>query len=195
MPTFRNEKYGFEMDLPDGWAMSAGLYRIPVILSNTIKRANILVEFAHGADEHLNIVVEPMMIPEPPPEINELVFTLSAQDMGYTDVEFGRILVGGRLHSWARYTMLSKVWLKKYHIILNGTGYAITASCATEGRRPACEPTWDKIAQSLRLLNPVDASITALSESPRGRRTLDRMRELLLAQIQERRFKARSQQR
>jgi hypothetical protein len=186
MPSYRNEQHAFEIDLPADWSITRGLARIPVVLSNVIMRANILEEFSCGPDQWLNIVVE-RMIPEPPPETNEMAFSLIAQDRNYTDLEFGRITVAGRLHAWARYVMLSRVWVKKYLIVLNGHGYAITASSSSQDKLPAYEKTWDCIATSLRLIGPVSDSIAALNDTPSARRTLEKLREAYEMRLKERR--------
>lgn len=185
MSTYRNEKYGFEIDLPSGWGTTSGISRIPVILSNFIKRANILEEFSFGKNEFLNIVVERMQ-PEIPPDINELVFTLNALEMKYTDLKFGRITVGGREHAWAYYVMNRKGWLKKYMIVLNGYGYAFTASCPIEHRSPAMEETWDNIATSLRLLKPIDSSLITLNNSPQVKHSIEMLRQELKRQLEAR---------
>ena len=182
MPTYRNGKYGFEIDLPAGWAVSSGFSRVPVHLANVINRANVLEEFTNGRVEHLNIVVERMQ-PELPPDINELIFTLNARERGYTSVQFGRITVGGRVHAWASYVMNLKGWLKKYLIVLNGYGYALTASCPIERRSLEVEGTWDSIATSFRLLNPIDSSVIALNDSPQAQRLLEQLRNELLTQL------------
>ena len=182
MLKYRNEKYGFEIDLPSGWGTTSGFSRIPVILSNLIQQANILEEFSDGEKERLNIVVE-LLQPEIPPDINELIFTLRAQEMNYTDVQFGRITVGGRVHACISYVMNKKGWLKKYLIVLNGYGYALTASCPLVDRNPKIEEIWDNIARSLRLLNPIDDSVIAINNSPQARRAIELMREQLKRQV------------
>lgn len=184
-PTYRNDKYGFTLDLPIGWTISSGVSRIPFILSNVINRANILEEFSLDNKEYLNIVVEQMQ-PEFPPDINELMFALQAQEMNYTDLQFGRITIGGRDHAWVCYVMTGKGWLKKYMIVLNGYGYALTASCPLEHRSPVVEKTWDGIAASFRLLRPIDNSGTTLNTSPQARRSIELLREKLKTQLEER---------
>jgi hypothetical protein len=185
MSKYRNEKYGFEIDLPSGWGITSGFSRIPVILSNAIQHANILEEFSDGNKECLNIVVEPLQ-PEIPPDINELIFTIRAQEMNYTEIQFGRITVGGRVHTCVSYVMNQKGWLKKYLILLNGYGYALTASCPLVDRNPRIEETWDNIARSLRLLNPIDDSIVPINNSPQARRSIELMREQLQRQVKAR---------
>lgn len=186
MSKYRNEKYGFELDLPNGWGISSGISRIPVMLSNVFMRANILEEFSCGGKEHLNIVVESMQ-PEIPPDINELMFTLQAQKMNYTDLQFGRITVEERVHAWVSYVMNQKGWLKKYLIVLNGYGYALTASCPIDHRSHTVEQTWDNTATSFRLLNPMDNSVAAFNNSPQARRSIELLREQLKMQIREQR--------
>lgn len=182
---YRNEEYGFEIDLPGGWGVTSGFSRIPVILSNMIQRANILEEFSDGDKARLNIVVE-LLQPEIPPDVNELIFTLRAQEMNYAEVQFGRIAVGGREHACVSYVMNQKGWLKKYLIVLNGYGYALTASCPLVARNPQVEETWDDIARSLRLLNPIDDSVIAINNSMQARRSIALMREQLQQQIKAR---------
>ncbi len=185
MSTYRNKEYGFEIDLPAGWAVTSGFSRIPVILSNVIKQANILEEFSFDNKEFLNIVVERMQ-PEVPPDINELIFMLHAQEMNYTDLKFGRIAVSGRTHAWACYVMNQKGWLKKYMIILNGFGYALTASCPIEHKSSTVEETWDGIAASLRLLTPMDNSLIAFNNSPQVQHSIEMLRQELRRQLEAR---------
>jgi len=185
MSKYRNEKYGFEIELPSGWGITSGFARIPVILSNMIQHANILEEFSNSGKEFLNIVVEQMR-PEIPPDINELIFTLRAQEMNYTGVQFGRIMIGERNHACVSYVMNQKGWLKKYLIVLNGYGYALTASCPLDNKTPQVEETWDNIARSLRLLNPIDESVIAINNSPQARRSIELMREQLQRQLRAR---------
>ncbi len=138
--------------------------------------------FSYGNKEYLNIVIE-LLQPEVPPDINELIFTLNAQEKNYTDLQFGRITIGGRDHAWVCYVMNGKGWLKKYMIVLNGYGYALTASCPIDHRSPMVEESWDSITASFRLLYPIDKSVTALNNSPQARRLIETTREQLMMQL------------
>lgn len=182
---YRSDKFGFEIDLPRGWAISSGFSRIPVILSNIINRANILEEFSYGNKEFLNIVVEPMQ-PEIPPDINELAFTLQAQQMNYTDLRFDKITVARRLHTYADYVMNGKGWLRKYMIVIDGHGYAFTASCPLAHRSPSVENTWNRIVASFRLLKPVDKSVIEFNDSPQVQKSIELLRQQLRMQVTER---------
>jgi hypothetical protein len=161
MKTYRSEKHGFEIDIPEEWSPASG--RMPMLPAAMFALKSgwapgVEVQFL-GADESVNISIEPMT-PEPPPDVTELMFRLAAQDMGYANCEFGRITVGGRQHTWARYLLAGEIWSKKYMLVMDGKGYAITAACHGEPCSPGeplfaqRERVWDAVALSFRLLAP-----------------------------------------
>jgi hypothetical protein len=156
METYRNEKYGFEIDMPDEWFLYTGtLPLLPTILFAIVNGwiPKVDVEFSTGPNEYINIAVE-IIRPEPSPQFLEYFFSQYAQQMNFADCMFGRIFVGQKEHVWARYQMPNNVWSKKYMIILNGVGYAISASCSGKEMIIRREKSWDEIAASLRLLKP-----------------------------------------
>jgi hypothetical protein len=157
MKTYQNEKRGFEIDMPDEWQFyTKSPPLIPTIMF-TIAYGWIPtsdIQFSTGPNEYLNIVVE-IIDPEPSPQFIEYFFTQYAQQMNFTDCVFGRIFVVKKPHVWARYQMADNVWSKKYMIILDRVGYAITASCSGKEMFIQREKNWDGIAASLRLLKPV----------------------------------------
>ena len=108
--------------------------------------------------------------------------------MNYADLKFGRITVGGRDHAWVCYIMNGKGWLKKYMIVLNGHGYALTASCLIGHRSPTVEEKWDSIAASVRLLTPIDNSLIAFNNSPQVRHSIELLREQLKTQLEARKL-------
>jgi hypothetical protein len=156
--TYRDKKHGFEIDLPEEWFLcTKPPSLIPTIMvaiaHGQVPRTD--VEFSTGPNEYLNIVVE-KMIPEPSPETIEHSFKLYARQMGFADCAYGRIFVEQREHPWARYRMQDEVWLKKYMIVLERKGYAITASCVGTEMFFQRGKIWNQIAESFRLVAPTD---------------------------------------
>ena len=150
--TYRDKKHGFEIDIPEDWSIQEGA--VPVLASVLFKwrhgwgpKADVV--FTHGSDEALNIMIETMS-PEPTPNDTERFFRVYAQSMNYTNCEYGRIMVGGKVHTWSRYLFDNTLWSKKYMIVLDGKGYAITASCNDKKTFSQREKVWDTIALSLR---------------------------------------------
>ncbi len=181
-----SDRYCFEISFPDDWGKSSGLSRIPVFLSNTFMHANILDEFTNRRKEYLNIVMETMR-PEPPPDITAMLFEMRALQANYTGVELGRINIGGRDHTWASYVMNGKGWLKKYMIVLNGLGYALTASCPIEQRNNEVEEGWDRIAASLKLTTPIDQDVLIFNGSYEATQMIESLRKELWLERERRR--------
>jgi hypothetical protein len=152
--TYRYERAGFEIDLPVDWSPydenPSPLESLGTKLSFGWT-PHLDAAFRCGENETLNVVIEPML-PEPPPHLTQQMFGLVAPRMGYTDCQFGRISVGGKAHTCVRYTMGGRVWCKKYLLVFDGQGYAITASCDDPNLFSQRESIWDTIASSLRVL-------------------------------------------
>ncbi len=109
-----------------------------------------ILRFEHTPDEAFNLTARPLL-PERLLEYTEFEFRQYTQHQGYTDLEFGRILVGGRYHVLARYNMGKGAWSKKYMIVFAGIEYAITATCFDQLKLAEKESNWDAIVKSFRL--------------------------------------------
>jgi hypothetical protein len=164
MSKYVNDDYYFEIEFPNDWEKTSGFSRIPIFLSNTIMNANILEEFTNKKKEYLNIVIETMR-PEIPPDLTEMMFQLTALQMNYTYIESGRINIEARDHTWSSYVISNKVWSKKYMIVLNGYGYALTTSCPIEQSSNKVGEEWDRIVASFKLTKPIDKEVLTLNES------------------------------
>ncbi|MCD4738561.1 MAG: tetratricopeptide repeat protein [Anaerolineae bacterium] len=156
LKTYQDEKHGFEIAIPEDWS----IYKeaAPMLASVFFRLAHgwtpdVDIAFTCSPNEILNIVVE-TMTPEPTPNFTERFFRLYAQNMNFTNCEYGRITVGNKAHTWSRYQVKNKIWSKKYMIVLDGKGYAITASCNGKEMFLQREKIWDAIAASFRLLAP-----------------------------------------
>ena len=114
MKTYKNKEYGFEIDIPEDWSLHKD--RV-VLLWNFLIRLmrgwtpRLIVAFTCGPNEILNLIIEPMT-PEPSPEVTQRLFAYSVQNKGYSNLEFGRIAIGGRNHTWVRYLMFKKYGLR-----------------------------------------------------------------------------------
>jgi hypothetical protein len=152
--TYRYEQAGFEIDLPADWSPDKGG---PTPFGKLVAGLrfgwdpHVDGEFRRGANETLNVVIEPMS-PEPGPYLTRQLFSLTAPRMGYEDCQYGTISVGGKPHTCVRYTIGGRAWCKKYLLVLDGKGYAVTASCDDPDLFSQREKVWDTIASSLRVV-------------------------------------------
>jgi hypothetical protein len=106
--------------------------------------------FRCGYNEAFNLQIGPFS-PECPSSQTEDEFRRYAQSKRYTSLEFGRFIVEGTVHVWARYYMGNGAWSKKYMIILSETEYVITATCFNQAELAKKEQIWDEIVSSFRL--------------------------------------------
>jgi tetratricopeptide (TPR) repeat protein len=137
MRTYRNDKLGFEMDVPEEWPRPSALDTDGVLFDRT-------------PIEKFNILVGPRL-PERLQEYTEFEFRQYIQKQGFTDLDFGRTSVGGRDHVWARYRMGDGTWAKKYMLVFAGIEYAITASSYDRQMFAEREGIWDAVVRSFRL--------------------------------------------
>ena len=126
--TFRDERHGFEIDIPDEWSAPTGEF----------------IGFRSDADqfafqlppyEAFNIVVGDLK-PEYSLEETRKELRRYVSEKGYEHLRFGGITVLGKQHVWARYLMESSYWTIKYRIVFVGIEYEIRVQdrCRTPGR-------------------------------------------------------------
>ncbi len=194
-PMFRytNDKYGFQIDFPDDWGKSSGFARMPMRMANLVNNADIREEFTNQKKEFFNIVIQAMQ-PEIPPDIAEMIFQTQALERRYTDIAVGRIYIEGREHTWATYAMTGglgfQAWSKKYMIVLNGYGYALTASCPREHAGSDVEQAWDRIASSFKLTGPLDRNALILNGSKEAQQAIAALRIDVRGELERARYRA-----
>lgn len=157
MKTYTDSEHGFKIDLPDDWVVDD--YKLPIIarvLFRLIyrgpqKNAMAFVRGSNETLETLNISVEKMS-PDISPELTRYFFIKYAKQSGYTIANFGRILLGGKEHTCVRYQIAENVWSKKYMLVFNDIGYAITTCYRNIGFPVEKEGEWDLIVSSFHLL-------------------------------------------
>ena len=135
MKTCRNEQLGFEIDVPEDWSLPTG---------------SALDDLRCHPDEAIDFAIGPPL-PELLPDYIEREFTRYAQGMRYTNLEFGRISVGGKEHVWVRYHRGRGEWTKKYMLAFGGIQYVITTTGANQTTFAKREKVWDAMVSSFRL--------------------------------------------
>lgn len=142
--THRNEKYGFEIDLPEECR------------SSSIQREGPKEYMQYGChEEAFNFEAAPLF-PEPRLDQTEHDFVQFAVFRGFTRVKFGRITIRGKEHVCVSYhasDVMGERWNKKYMIVFDGTEYTITAICNDAKWFEQREKDWDAIVRSFRLLD------------------------------------------
>jgi tetratricopeptide (TPR) repeat protein len=146
MKNYQNEKYGFEISIPDEWSIYEGNGT-----SHSLGKDQTLI-FKCRKNEAFNIQITPLAVKPSPYQVG-LEFQQSAEKKGFTSLELGRIVIEGQEYVWARYYMGGGLWVKKYRIILNGFDYAITATCLEQKELLGMEKVWDKVVESFQLLD------------------------------------------
>ena len=142
MKTYRNEQLGFEINVPEQWSLPTG-----GALSTPFGES---ISFGCGPNEAFNFQIG-LLIPETLLDETEREFKRYAQEKGYTELELGRVGVGGKDHVWARYGMGFGDRTKKYMIVFGETEYAITATCFDQKAFAEREKIWDAIIATFRL--------------------------------------------
>lgn len=150
MTTYRNENLGFEMDIPEEWPRP-----------QTLGPDCLL--FDRAPIERFNFVIGPLL-PERLQEYTEFEFRQHIQKQRFTDLDFGRISVGGKDHVWARYRMRDGTWTKKYMIVFAGIEYAITASSYDRQMFSEREGIWDTVVKSFRLSKWLERNVAILKD-------------------------------
>jgi tetratricopeptide (TPR) repeat protein len=142
MRTYRNEKNGFELHIPEKW--SCPEYR----------QGEKSVVFDCGIRETFNIQISPLEKEESLDEV-EQKFREYTKKQGFINLQIGRITVQNKEHLMARYYMLRGIWYKKYLIVFNLIEYQLTAACYDQLTFQESENKWDSIARSFHLLQPL----------------------------------------
>ena len=155
MKNYRNEKHGFEMNVPEEWLLSRwGKYQ-------TATRKTI--DF--GCKYYEEFIMQILQLnTEPSHEQTENDFRREAQSSNYTELEFGRILIEDKEHVWVRYYSGRGTWNKKYFIVAPGIEYDIKATCFYKNKLLEREKIWDTVVTSFHLLSQIDVN----REEPRA---------------------------
>jgi len=153
MKRYVNSKCNLKLDIPDEWIIQSEKYPFfwniyYLFRLGYIPKVNI--EFANDKIETFNINIT-ILNPAPSPEECERIFLLSNSENIYDYISFGRFLFHGKEHTVVKYRFVKQIGAKKYMIVKNEKGYAITASSFDLDTYLEREPIWDEIVGSMQI--------------------------------------------
>ena len=121
---YRNQRWGFELDLPPGWA-EPGFFR-RLLSFGRYAQQGVHPEFYSRGGSSIKIAIGPIS-PVPSAEEQQRNLVSIAGRHGHDVIETGTMQVGGKDHA----TMLCRVpgvgVLKTYSLIFGTTEYLVTA--------------------------------------------------------------------
>jgi tetratricopeptide (TPR) repeat protein len=153
MKTYRNERHGFEIRIPEEWSAypeGKAMAGDPLVIKC---RAN----------EAFHIEITPLTVTPFPYQV-ENEFRRLAEKKGCTNLIVGRFNADDKEHIFARFYMGYGQWMKKYRIILRGFDYVLTATCLDEKFLLEMEKDWDEVAASFCLMKRRDEPIVKEGE-------------------------------
>jgi hypothetical protein len=152
MKTYKNQRYGFEIDIPEQWSVyrerTAFFWNIVFwIMRGWIP--GVEVAFTNGPSEIVNITTSRVTPGNEANKRNEYIHDI--RFMGGTILSVETIMIKEKNHTCFQYHYAGQAWFKKYLVIINGFVYAITATCKDQDMFRNREPIWDQVAKSFRL--------------------------------------------
>lgn len=96
MKKYRNEEYGFEINIPEEWSLHGEDRK------EHVPGKGSTIIFRCRPSEAFNVQITPLA-KKPSPYQVDYELKQSAQNKGYTSHETGRISIDGQEHIWARY--------------------------------------------------------------------------------------------
>lgn len=144
--TFRNDQYGFELDLPSEWSSpNAGGSNSPF---------GDVFSFGSTHMESFNIIVGRAFYDDL--KKTEQAFQDFAARKGYNHLKLGEIEVGNKPHIWARYRTNDGGWAKKYIVVFDMIEFTMTAVCFTKNLLEEREHIWDRTVKTFRLISKLE---------------------------------------
>jgi tetratricopeptide (TPR) repeat protein len=181
---YRNEKHGFEIDVPENWSPPPAEAYEYMNMLNPLPPGMQKDVFQYGNyEEAFNFEIAPLF-PEPLLTDTEVEFKLFVRTRGFRDLRMGRIVVAGKEHVCASYSIddeMGKRWNKKYMIVFGGVEYAITGTSQDLHWFAKREKDWDAIIQTFRVVKPYDDSANSTDKAERDR---EQRREIVQKRIQ-----------